>query len=71
MLSEVSLLNKKIIIAKTTVQKIYKVVHPMMKVVSRERSSRRATEALRTVPPSVASVAEILSQQVGGVEAEH
>ena len=43
----------------------------MVAVVSRERSSRRATEALRTAPPSVASVAEILSQQVGGVEAEH
>ena len=42
----------------------------MVAVVSRE-SSRRATEALRTAPPSVASVAEILSQQVGGVEAEH
>ena len=54
----------------------------MVAAVSRERSSRRATEALRTAPPSVASVAsvvavvvasvaEILSQQVGGVEAEH
>ena len=57
---------------------IYKSV-----AASRERRSRRATEALRTTPSSVASVvgsvvgsvvasvAEILSQQVGGMEFVH
>ena len=37
-------------------------------VVSRERASRRASEAVRTTPPAVPVV---LSQQVGGVESEH